>query len=141
MDQPDETPSPEIAERAFLDAWEHAVKIDGLEDELKAERHEKRRKEILREIRSLENKITPTAKRAAADRNRPLVRAMTEYLQKSGVPSNIAHLLDWLRGQGFVIAQDKEPKPAGGVTARTARYILMETFDIHGEKGRKPTIR
>jgi hypothetical protein len=141
MSKPANIPTRECVEDVFREAWTNAVKLDQLEDEFSHEHDETRRKEIQRDIRSLANKITPTAKRVAADRNRPMISAMNEFLQKNGAPTNIADVLDWLRSQGFVIGEDNEPKPADGVTARTARLILHKIFAIDGEKGRKPKKR
>lgn len=136
----EETPAVGVDERKYGAAWAVVQEIDNLTEALGAENDPKERSKIQREIRGLENKITPTAKRVAADRNRPLVKAMLRYIRANGAPSNIADLLDWLRDEGFVIAPDNAPKPANGVTARTVRNVLHDTFGIEGQMGRKPKV-
>lgn len=136
----DKAPSPKIIECKFSRAWDDAIELDTLEEKLKTEQDVKKRQKITQKKRGLANRITPTAKQAAATRNRALTAAILRYIREQGAPSNIANLLVWLRGQGFQIADDNAPRDNNDVTARTVRSILGEKFGVGGRAGRKPKV-
>jgi hypothetical protein len=128
------------SEYLYGNAYDVTLDIEALKKKLETETDEQERKRIDAELRGLEDKISPTAKRVAANKNRALVLAALEYFRENGAPSKIAKLIAYLRGRGFDSSSDNSPEGRGAhaMTAKKVRDILKDRFGLEGTPGRKP---
>jgi hypothetical protein len=114
---------------AFAKAFKSSCKLLELSPELFGDEPKvddsflrSQRSRTKRRIRRLELEITPAAKSAAIERNRPLKQAALREIRQHGAPDNISKFM----------------KELGKPEDRAAREVVRKAFALKGSPGRKP---
>jgi hypothetical protein len=123
-------------QREFAKAFKASVRLDAEESKLQdPDLTPSQKTQIEKRIRSLNNQITPAAKRAAIESYKLLVKAASEEIRGKGTPENINELIEKL---GPTVRE--RTYGAGGTGTRgkkATRVILSKTLGLKGKPGHK----
>jgi hypothetical protein len=124
-------------QRALAKGFKDSVKLTAAELKLHDPDLKPSQKSLTeKRIRRLNNQITPAAKRAAIESNRPFIKAALQEIRRDGNPDNTREFIEKL-GPG-VRARTYGLGGTGIRGDRSMRELLRKTFDIEGKPGRKP---